>query len=434
MEENWVKWLLGDALVLLRTNRAMLTEIEQGKEISEVAGKHNVISDASNLEPSLAPKWWLEDAFRNMHLSFVQGVLLIYGLLVAPAVFFLPFVLQSAHVDFRLVYLATFVGSIEIFVILIPLSVVNRALRKLSGKIRENLGPRYVTPANLLKCQDLEVYENLKKTDDRFRILYVKPVLLKTLNLGYELSFRKRYQIAAGAIAWAIFVAISLLRSILHLAPPTVLEFPVSLASPMVALTWTIYAFFLNGLIWFLIGITAWSLFVVFLIVMQTSSQTIEIRSFEPIRERLRPITDLVLRTSFAVALLVAWACAFTLVLGMLPPAPLIREITVNSVACMLVTMIPIIGLSLFIPFMTIHKGMVGSRERALIIKRFKLEKLEGNLSADLDTRLKIQSHLISDYRLILENPEWPLGSSQILQVFGTFLLPIITFFVSRLF
>lgn len=70
-----MKWLLGDALVLLRTNRAMLTEIEQGKEISEVAGKHNVISDASNLEPSLAPKWWLEDAFRNMHLSFVQGVL-----------------------------------------------------------------------------------------------------------------------------------------------------------------------------------------------------------------------------------------------------------------------------------------------------------------------------------------------------------------------
>jgi hypothetical protein len=428
-----VTWLLGDALAVLRKNMAMAREIEQGNDISEIAAKHKISPIASALEPNIAPKWWLESTFEKMRLTFAKGILLIYGITVMPTVFFLPFVLQTANTDFQLIYCATIVGCIEIFIILIPLRIVNTGLRKLSNKIRKGLSLRYVAPATLLRKEDLELFENLKKTDDNFRDSYIKPIIFKTFHFGYELSFKKRYQVAAGAICLGIYSSITFLRSALHSAPPTVLEFPTPLAAPEIAVAWTVYAFLVNGIAWFLVGMFAWSLFVVFAVILQTSSQTIEIRSFESIRELFRPITDLVLKTSFAVALLVTWACAFTIAIGMIPPAPIVREVTATSVEFMLAFMIPVIALSLFIPFFAIHKGMVRTRERALFIKRYKLEKLKESNLKDLDKRLKIQTHLINDYTLILENPEWMLGSSQLLQVFGTLFLPIIVFFLGQL-
>lgn len=150
-------------------------------------------------------------------------------------------------------------------------------------------------------------------------------------------------------------------------------------------------------------------------------------------RELFHPITSLVLKTSFALTTIVAWANPYILVWGVLPRDPLARQSAANFVEVALGILIPVIILSLVIPFLTIHKGMDESRHRALLIKQHKLEELRKNPLTDFDRNLKIQTHLIEDYRLILENSEWALSATQVLEVFGTILLPIITFLLSRL-
>lgn len=175
-----------------------------------------------------------------------------------------------------------------------------------------------------------------------------------------------------------------------------------------------------------------WSLFVTFLITLQNSAQTISIRPFEPVRQFFQPTTRLVLWVSFALSAIVAWS-TFSVVWSVLPSDPIVRQSTISFLEVEIAVLIPIIILSLVIPFLSIHRGMQSSCQRALCIKQHKLEELEENPLADFDRNLNIQTRLIEDYQLILANPHWSLTSSQIVEVVGTILLPMITFLVNLL-
>ena len=312
-------------------------------------------------------------------------------------------------------------ATLTLYSLEVALNALYNGLKQLSEELNEKPRYRFRAPASLIKKEDLSVKENLQKLDESYQNLYVKPVIFKTLQLGYDLSFKKRYQLGAGAITVGIYTAVVLLTSTFHIL---ILDFPtfwMPAATPEIATTWMIYAFFASATSWFLHGMLAWSLFLVFNIALQISAQPVEFRPYEPLKALFAPVTKLVLKTSSALALVVAWFSPYALFIGIIPPAPA------------LAILIPVIILSLLLPFFGIHKGMNRSRARALCLKQIKLEELKKKPLKSFDKNLKVQTHLMDDYESILENSEWALTASQILEAFGTILLPIITFFLSRL-
>jgi len=207
-----LRWLFAKALALMKKNIDMDREIDDGKDIIEVARKHDVKSIDSDFQPVIERKWWLESLFEKFHLSFNQGTLLVYTIVVLPAVFFLPYILQSSPREFQIGYFASYIGAMTVLVVLIPLRIVHNGLSKLAKQINENIGARFVAPVTLIRKEDLSSSEDLRKLDMNYRILYVKPIVFKTLQFGYDLSFDKRYQIGAGIIASAISIVVLLLR------------------------------------------------------------------------------------------------------------------------------------------------------------------------------------------------------------------------------
>jgi hypothetical protein len=181
-----------------------------------------------------------------------------------------------------------------------------------------------------------------------------------------------------------------------------------------------------------MVGMMAWSLFTTFLSNIQVAGNPLRVRPHESIKESFSPATDLMLATSFAVTLMVAWYSPFALVWSVLPSDALVRQAASTFVASTLVIMVPVIILSFTIPTLKIHKGMAKSRERVVLLKAHQLEKLKkkkGKLS--LNRYLMIQRHLIQDYKDIQNNSTWLLNLRQLLQVIGSILLPIATFIIS---
>lgn len=228
----------------MRKNIRIAREIDEGQNITQVASKYNVKPVDFDFQPIIERKWWFESLFEKAHLSFAQGALLIYAILVMPAIFFLPFILQSAPREFQIGYFATYIGSMTVIVILIPLSIVNKGLRRLAKQINESIGAKFVAPVTLIKKEDLRSSEDLKILDENYRNLYIKPIIFKTLYFGYGLSYNKRYQIGSGAVGVGVFSIIFVLRYVLNILPSSVFNFWIPIAIPEIATAWMVYSFF----------------------------------------------------------------------------------------------------------------------------------------------------------------------------------------------
>ena len=410
----------------------MSKEIDNVGNILDIAKKNNIVAIHQEFEPIKCPKWWIREAFESRKISFHKGVFLTYLSVVVPALFFSPWILTSSQIEFQIGYFAAFLGSITIFVVLIPLNEVRGGQEKLAEHINEHIATKFVAQASLINEKNVSG-NKLKKLDSDYQDLYIKPVIMKTISSGYDLSFNKRYQIVSGLIGSGVFTVLFFSRYALNVISPSALTFWIPITNPEVGFAWLIYSFFVVAILWFFIGILAWSLMIVFLISLQVSSQTVEIRSFESIRDVFHPNTSLVLRTSFALTAIVAWASPYILVWGIIPLDSIARTSAINFLEAALAVLIPIIVLSFAVPFFTIHKGMERSKLRALRIKRYKLDMLQKKPLPDISQNLHLQNHLVADYRLIAENAEWSLNATELLEVFGTILLPIITFLLSRL-
>jgi len=413
----------------MRTNLQMKKEIEEGNEITQIARKHNITPAENDFEPIITHKWWLENLFKKAHLSFAEGAIVFCAILVLPTLIFVPYIIQSSW-ETQIGCLLDCVGFLTVLVILIPLNLVNKGLGDMVKQINESTHAKYVASKSLITKESLRSSESLKKLDKDYQNWYIKPVVFKTLKSGYDLSFNRRYQIGSGVIAAAIFATLILLKYGLGVFPNSFLEFWKPPLVTEVATAWLAYQLFVDILNWFLIGMLVWSLFVTFLITLQNSAQTISIRPFEPVRQFFQPTTRLVLWVSFALSAIVAWS-TYSLVWSVLPSNPIVRQSTISFMEVALLVLIPIVILSLVVPFVSIHRGMQSSCQRALCIKQHKLEELEENPLPDFDRNLRIQTRLIEDYQLILANPQWSLTSFQIVEGIGTILLPMITFLVN---
>lgn len=422
--------LIVETLSLMKKNLSFSKEIDEGKDFDKIAQSYSVTPVTSS-EPIVEPGWWLEKLFTKKHISFSTGCLIIYIILALPSLFFIPSVL-SAPKEFQIGYAASYIGNMTVLIILLPLNVVRKSLQKLIKQINGNLDKKFVAQYTVIQEKDLVSNQTLKPLDQKYHDKYVKPFILRTLNLASKLAFNTKYQIGAGLISASAFAIIFTLRYVAGILPISVFNYWIPIPNPLVANLFLIYSTLTNLFLWFLVGLCSWSLFIVFMISLQVSAQTIEMRPFEKLKELFHPVTNLVLKTSFALAVVVAWSSPCILLWGVLPRSDVVRQSAINLVEALLVIFIPMIVVSLVIPFLSIHLGMERSRQRALFIKAYRLEQLSRNRLKDLHTHLRVQAHLMEDYRLIVENGEWPLSGTQLVEVFGTVLLPIITFLLSR--
>lgn len=408
--------------------------IDEGDDIAHIARECGIEPIKIDFQLHFKQRWWLERLFDRIHLSFAQGSFLVYLLMtVLPRLFFLPIVIPSKEEAFKLGFGATFIGELIIIVILLSLHLVQKGLIEVGKSMNESFKRnKLVSPPSLILPEgDLLTDEQLASLDKNYQDLYAKPVLGRVLQGGFDLAFDRSYQLGSGAIA-AIFFAISMILFAFNIVPPSI--FRLWLPIPEMALAWTIYAFFIIGFLWFLVGMLAWTLFVVFLVIIQVSSSTIGVHSYESIKEYFEPATSLTLKVSLTLMVLVGWFSPYMLLWSMLPPEESPRLAAVNFLLLILVVMLPIIVISFSVPVLKIHKGLLRSRDRALLIKRDKLEALRRSPPADLERYLQIQTHLMQDYKDISQSPEWVLNLGQVVQIVAAIVLPVVTYLLSQIF
>jgi hypothetical protein len=425
--------LLRESLSARRKNINIAREIDEGAEIADIARKYHLKRAKHDLQLQFEQRWWLEKLFDRIHLTYVRGTILVYVLVVIVIrSFFLPYVLPSGEASFKFGYFATYIGDMFVIFALLFVHVVQKGLVNLGKQVNDSLkSKRYVSPLILLKSEDGKPKnKEYLKIDECYRDFYIKPVFCKTLQTGFDLAFDKKYQLGCGIAAAGFYLVLMSFRHVFNVLPIDV--FAIWAPIPEIALAWSIYTVFMISFLWFIVGGLSWTLFIVYMIIIQVSGNTLAVRPFESTKEYFDPVTTLALKTSFTVTALAGWFSPYMLLLSALPPDPIVRESLTNFLRSLLIIMIPIIVISLIVPVLKIHRGMDGTRDRALFLKLSQLEKLKQLPLTDLDKHLEVQQHLIEDYKSISEAAEWPLNIGQTAQVIFTIALPIITYLISR--
>jgi hypothetical protein len=422
--------LLFKALAYRRKNIAIAREIRDNANLEQLPKKFSYEPNPENFKINFECRWWLDKLFQRARLSFAQGTILIYALAMIPRVLVLPIVLHSGITDFQIAYFASYFGDLVILLGFLLIDFIHNGLRNLAEYINKSLVNRFIMPPCLIQDENISSSEKIKELDDKYKTYYVNPIVGRTLQLGFDLSFNKCYQIGSGAISTGVFAVILVLRYGFNLIPENV--FAVWTPIPQIAQMWTVYAWFIIGFAWFVVGMMAWTLFITFLIVIQTSGNPIRIRSYESLKELFQPLTTLMLKTTLSIALIAAWFSPYMLAWSV-ASSQAVREGVYLFLEAVLIVSITTIVFSLVVPLIKIHKGMDESRDRALLLKSQQLEDLRKKPPENFNYRMRVQNHLMEDYTRIRMESEWALNSGQFLQIFGTVLFPIATFLLSRL-
>jgi len=419
--------MLREALAQRTKNIRVSRKIGEGKDFREF------LSDTieSDVQLQLDSRWWLEKFFDKHNLSFVRGAILIYALMEVPRLFFLLLMLGRAHESFVTPFISTFLGDMFIPFALLLIHSIYKSLVKLKEHTNRTLRrEQFVAPPISISERELTSSDSLAKLDRDYRNRYVKPVMLRTLQQGLELSFNKSYMLGFGIIAAGIFLLFWILRFVLELLPKILIVIAEP-GIPEITIPYLVWFFAMITFDWFIIGMVSWTLFLTFMISIQASGNAMKIRPFESTKKYFDPTTDLILKIAFTLTFLTTWFSPLILTWSVFPADPMVRQNALMFVESILVVMIPVIILSFLIPILKTHKGMSESRERVLILKKHQLEDIKKFRDTNPDRYLKIQAHLVQDYKDIQSKPVWLLNLPQMLELMGTVLLPIVTFLIS---
>jgi len=419
--------LFRETLSQRKRNAQISSQIEDGKPLKEILPEpieHDVKLD-------LEPTWWLERFFLRHKLSFTEGAFLIYLIKVVPSILFLPWLANRVDSRYLDAYVSSFFGDLFIPASLILINSVHKSLVRVRKTVNENLKEnRFVAPRTLINEKELKSSVALNELDRDYSNRYIKPVMLRTLQSGFNLSFDSSYQIGSGAITVVMYLFLMFLGFVVRVLPETMTSVTNLGSSTLtrVSLGLTFYGLSLD---WFIVGMLAWTLFIIFMCSIQISGNPIKIRPFEVIKERFSAVSTLILRTSLTVTFVVAWASPFFLLWTILPPDPVSRQGSLYFTEAVLVVMMPVIVLSLLIPNFAVNKGLGRTRDRLLHLKGYQLEDIKKMRESKPDEYAKIRRHLIQDYKDVQMNSVWLFDFRQVLQIVGSVLLPVVTFWLS---
>jgi hypothetical protein len=417
--------LLRKAFVDMQKQDRAYKRLTEDKKLPNDNG--NEIKEQDDLK--LEQRWWLENIFVRFNLSFLQGAFLIYGGISLIRFTLIFGMIGQVSSQYLLAFASTFLGDLFIPISLIIINSLYKSLQEMKTQINTLMcDKKLVAPAYLISNNELKSPQLLNELDNNYRRKYLSNIAFRSLQNGLILSFDAKYQIGSGAIAAIIFLVIAVLRYVLGIFPANFWSLTLTHVG-FVDFTVGIHAIIAIAFDWFLIGAIAWTLFVSFLITIQASEKTVRIRSFESIKNYFEPSTRVLLKTSFVLTFLVAWLSPLLLVWTLFPEGLAALSLMESILAITL----PIIAFSIIMPILIIHKGMENTRKRALILKAQQLEDIISIKENDLDKYLKLQKHLIIDYKNIERKSEWNLDGSHVFQIFGTIIFPLVTFTLSIL-
>jgi len=399
--------------------------------MEEVKNLKRILPESIETEVKLQldSRWWLDKTFGRLNCSYLEGVFLVYGFIESFRLIFLPHVVIG-HAAF----VSGFLGDLFVPFSLLMVHILYKSLINLKRNVNIKLRKKeFIAPSILITEEELESSVRLAKLDEEYRNRYVKPVMIKTLQYGFDLSFNNKYQLGSGLIAAGLFLLVMFMTLVLKILPEN-LFMVVDITGPQVRNVFNAWVYAMWGFEWFIIGMATWTLFMIFLLNTKTSGNPIRVRPFESIKECFVSMTSLTLKTSFTLTFITAWISPAVLVWSVTPVVdPKIRAASVIFVSSVVAVMIPVIILSFVVPVLKVDEGMSKTRERLLLLKKHQLEKLkkEKIRKSDPNTYIRIEEHLIQDYKDVQNNPVGVLNVPQILELSVTILLPIITFFIS---
>jgi hypothetical protein len=401
--------------------------IYEGKPIEETLPK----SIEKHNEVKLDPQWCLERFFHRHGLSFAQGVSIVYLIKIIPTL--VAIIVLGSHFDISVLTqkCSTLVGDLFIPISLVMIHSIYKSwvslIKTVNKNIKEN---RYVAPPVLLTENQLKSSKSLDVLDKSYSNRYIKPVMSTTLQSGLNLAFSGYYQLASGAISTGALLLLIFLGPVARILPFDFMFRPTGYGS-----------FFLNAIEvgtclwgwsidWFIIGLLTWTLFLSFLCILQISGNPLRARPFEQIKKRFAPIFSLTLKVTLTVAIVVAWVSPFLFSYS-LGGDTVGRQYPIYFLESVLSVTTPIIVLSFLFPAMRIHKALSETCDRLLLLKDHQLEDIKKLRESQPDEYMKIERHLILDYKDIQKNQVWFFDLEQALQLIGSVLLPLITFWLS---
>ena len=419
--------MLRETLASRRRSVQAYSVIEKTRDLEKI----KVAPVEGDVQIKLEPTWWLERLLDKKKLSVPQGALLIYGLVEIVRLLLFPFVLNRAPEYFLVPYASAIVGDLFMPISLLLLNSIYKGLLRLVDDVNSSLkANRLVAPPIIVSEKVLRSKNGLIELDKSYRNRYIKPLMLDTLQKGIDLSFNRTYQLGCAFAAASTFALTMFLTLVLDVFPPGALSI-IEPGVSGVAVAYRLVFVYIVGFGWAIIGMMTWTLLTVWLVVIQVAGNPIGARPFELIKENYDSVTTLMLRISFTVAFYGAWLSPLFLFWTVVPSDPVIHQGIVTLLLSILLILTPTIILSFVFPIIKIHKGLDESRRRGAMVKLHQLEDIKSIRETDTKKYFLIQKHLVDDYKNIVSNPEWVLSASQMVQIFASILLPVITFLAS---
>jgi hypothetical protein len=121
-------------------------------------------------------------------------------------------------------FASTMLGDLVFPMALLLAYNVHKSLSSEAKWINENLkNNRFVTwPIFIRKnYSSSETPRQPDELDKEYSNRYIKPVMLKTAQLGYDLSFDKKYQVGSGIIGSSLALSLVYLRFVSSVLPPS---------------------------------------------------------------------------------------------------------------------------------------------------------------------------------------------------------------------
>lgn len=410
-----VKRAIAQTKEKMKIEKKFMQFLKEGKSVAEALPLKRV---EENVVLNLSKKWWLEEWFNKFSMSFFKGTI-IFAFIVPELMRIILIILLLFYYKSQ-TYATTFFAGLcgDFLLIVFPLVLINavhKSLMKVKDAINEySLESMFRPPISKICVKKLSV----AKLDEEYVCRFFRPVVLKTAQYGFDLVFNKNYCLGTGFIVGCLTAVIIILFPYRYWGPP---EF-----YPLEFLHRIIYIPY----IWFIMGMTAWILFLSFLIVIHAGRYILDFIPQKPLKNYYNPLIRLALLNCFALATLVTIGSPYLFLWSIIPPDPIARAEAIRSMCLMLIIWIPTLIILFSKQLWAIHWGMRTSKERKLLLIESKLKNIKEKITENPDKYIAEYYIVEKDYEAVLKNSDCPVDYQTCLQVIGTLIIPVIGYLI----
>lgn len=395
---------LVDALRLMFINERAYRRLNQG-----AIDKIPTVDTEFETKP-LELDWWV--ASPRLPISLFERVIALYVLVEVPRIYGMVELWLRNEPYVRLEYL-NLAGDFLIPFILLILDMLYLGFYNLRQWF-----DFHVENVHFKALPEILMNGNFDEVEEKYQARYFRPILLRAVYDGFDLAFKRSYQLASGIIA--ILLA-------------AIVGFSIGPLPPPLAPTWfqnaaTGLFYFVFSVIMFMMGMFAWTFFLI--LMTSAAIAAVAVLDFRPeagLRRLFSPLTDMILRNTTAYAMIIALIVPVLFLWAVVGPASA-SDFNRSFARVVLLASSAIILLSFLIPTWFLHVSMRKSKERKLMLLEAAISKSEQSSDYLLSP---LHRYLERSIRLTGRLQAWPVHLGTLVNVIGVLILPFLTFILS---